>query len=55
MKPWIKEMLLKTRDREESVCNYLVDNRCSIYENRPACCRNFQDFENTGLCEMMNY
>lgn len=55
MKPWIKEMLLKNRDWEESVCSYLVDNRCSIYENRPACCRNFPDFEDTGLCEMLDY
>ena len=34
-----KSKLYDDLDRGDGVCKYLVDNLCSIYDNRPLLCR----------------
>lgn len=34
-----KSIIYRELDRGDSVCKYLKENLCSIYENRPLLCR----------------
>lgn len=55
MEEWVKEKLLNMKEWKEGHCAYLINNQCAIYNERPSCCRNFPDIENSSLCKLVHY
>jgi hypothetical protein len=46
---WIEEEIRKSKGKYKVItCPYLVDSKCSIYDKRFSCCRNFP--QKQGYC-----
>ncbi|WP_084777954.1 YkgJ family cysteine cluster protein [Saccharibacillus sacchari] len=40
-----KSPIYEDLNRGDGVCKYLIDNQCSVYENRPLLCRVDESYE----------
>lgn len=38
---WLKDIISSTREYKEIKCPLLINNKCSIYNERPNCCQRY--------------
>lgn len=54
---WLKNILDKSKGYKEIQCTLLVDNKCSVYQDRPNCCCSYPRTDgfycSTGDCAVL--